>query len=72
MNSNSSNLGYRVLVETFDEVLLSDISVVTDIYIIIIVGIRENGICSVGLGTSRNLYDAFYKSMGEAMESCWI
>ena len=72
MNSNSSNLGYRVLVETFDEVLLSDISVVTDIYIIIIVGIRENGICSVGFGTSRNLYDAFYKSMGEAMGSCWI
>ena len=63
---------YRVLVETFDEVLLSDISIITDIYTIIIVGIRENGICSVGLGTSRNLYDAFYKSMGEAMGSCWI
>lgn len=65
-------MGYRVLVETFDEVLLSDISVVTDIYIIIIVGIRENGICSVGLGTSTNLYDAFYTSMGEVMGSCWI
>lgn len=72
MNSNSSNLGYRVLVETFDGILLSDISIMTDIYTIIIIRMREYGICSVGLGTSTSLYDAFYKSMGEAMGSCWI
>lgn len=72
MNSNSSNLGYRVLVETFDGILLSDISIMTDIYTIIIIRMRKYGICSVGLGTSINLYDAFYKSMGEAMGSCWI